>query len=117
MCGVCHLGFAFDVIEQLRSAQLDVPDVNVGDIISRQAAIEVADAIWATTGDKNVAKVWDMLRNLPSAQPEQKKGKWIEEIGMLMCSECGEAWGTEQFDEVMSFNFCPNCGAKMEVEK
>ena len=40
-----------------------------GDLISRAAAIEVADAVWMATGDKNVAKVWDQLRNLPSAQP------------------------------------------------
>lgn len=47
---------------------------------------------------------------------EVKQGKWIEETGMLMCSECGDAWGTQQFDEVMSFNYCPNCGADMRKE-
>ena len=39
------------------------------DTIYRQAAIEVADAIWTATGDKNVAKVWQQLKDLPSAQP------------------------------------------------
>ena len=39
------------------------------DYISRQAAIEVADAVWTVTGDKNVAKVWQQLKDLPSAQP------------------------------------------------
>lgn len=39
------------------------------DTISRQAAIEVADAVWSVTGDKNVAKVWDQIKDLPSAQP------------------------------------------------
>ena len=39
------------------------------DTISRQDAIEVADAIWTATGDKNVAKVWQQLKDLPSAQP------------------------------------------------
>ena len=38
------------------------------DTISRQAAIEVADAVWTVTGDKNVAKVWQQLKDLPSAQ-------------------------------------------------
>ena len=41
------------------------------DLISRQAAIDVADAVWSVTGDKNVAKVWDQIKELPSAQPEQ----------------------------------------------
>lgn len=44
------------------------------DPISRHAAIKVADAIWSVTGDKNVAKVWDQLKDLPSAQLEQQ---WI----------------------------------------
>ena len=41
------------------------------DLISRQAAIEVVDAVWSVTGDKNVAKVWDQIKDLPSAQPER----------------------------------------------
>ena len=44
------------------------------DLISRQAAIDVADAVWSVTGDKNVAKVWAQIKDLPSAQP---KPRWI----------------------------------------
>lgn len=29
----------------------------MSDLISRQAAIDAADAVWSVTGDKNVAKV------------------------------------------------------------
>ena len=46
----------------------------MNDLISRQAAIDAADAVWSVTGDKNVAKVWDQIKDLPSAQPEQR---WI----------------------------------------
>ena len=42
------------------------------DLISRQDAIDVADAIWSVTGDKNVAKVWYQIKDLPSAQPEER---------------------------------------------
>lgn len=42
------------------------------DVIYRQDAIDVADAIWSVTGDKNVAKVWDQIKDLPSAQPVAK---------------------------------------------
>lgn len=45
----------------------------MNDLISRRTAIEVADAVWTVTGDKNVAKVWQQLKDLPSAQPERKK--------------------------------------------
>ena len=41
----------------------------MSDTISRQAAIDVADAVWSVTGDKNVAKVWDQIKDLPSVQP------------------------------------------------
>ena len=49
----------------------------MSDLISRQAAIDVADAVWCVTGDKNVAKVWDQIKNLPSAQPE-----------IIRCKDC-----------------------------
>ena len=45
----------------------------MNDTIYRQDAIEVADAVWSITGDKNVAKVWDQIKNLPSAQPEYEE--------------------------------------------
>lgn len=44
----------------------------MSDLISRQAAIDVADAVWSVTGDKNVAKVWDQIKDLPSAQPDER---------------------------------------------
>jgi len=56
------------------------------DTIYRQAAIEVADAVWSVTGDKNVAKVWDQLKDLPSAEPERKKP---DHGYMWICPECG----------------------------
>lgn len=40
------------------------------DLIRRYAAIEVVGAIWAFTGDVNVAKAWDQINALPPAQPE-----------------------------------------------
>lgn len=49
-------------------------------------------------------------------QPEQKKGRWIV-TGMfddfLKCSCCGykKPWNQD------IFNFCPHCGAKMEVKQ
>lgn len=52
----------------------------MSDLISRQAAIEVVDAVWSVTGDKNVAKVWDQIKDLPSAQPEEAiPVAWLEE--------------------------------------
>ncbi len=89
-------------------------------LIYKQAAIDVANAIWSVTGDKNVAKVWDQLKDLPPVQPERKKGKWLkwEALNGLtygsICSECGYIisavpnYGTK---------YCPDCGAEMEKPK
>ena len=48
-------------------------------------------------------------------QPEQKQGKWIVTgtfFDFLKCSCCGykKPWNQD------IFNFCPNCGARMEEE-
>ena len=44
---------------------------------------------------------------LPSAQPERKKGRWIDMDDHVMCSCCGAThYGSDK-------NFCPNCGADM----
>ena len=43
------------------------------------------------------------------AQPERKKGKWLDKDGGLAtCSVCGDRWGVWSV-----MNFCPNCGADM----
>lgn len=61
-----------------------------------------------------------MANNLPSAEPERKKGKWIKHIDDLFpeesteeCSECHEMqfiWNGK------CDKYCPNCGARMENE-
>lgn len=55
--------------------------------------------------------VLDVMSELPSVVPKQKVGRWID-IGfsdVVKCSKC---------NEMLDFkpNYCPNCGAKMEVE-
>ena len=58
----------------------------------------------------------DGLLALPSAQPERKKGKWIDNT---FCSECGWIHEVESgfIGSVKRFNFCPNCGADMRGEQ
>lgn len=104
------------------------------DTISRQAAI---DAICkeGTRLERNgtVAmceiKQWciDLLERLPSAQPERKTGKWnayyhgINETPSFTysCNQCGYSAPYGLYGGKYSqkeWNFCPNCGAKMESE-
>ena len=91
------------------------------DSISRQAAIDLFpnDALeWDTKGGyiaPHLAR--RMIEELPSSQPERKKGHWIEVDDYYnrisgRCSACG--WESHLYeDDVVGMNFCPNCGADM----
>lgn len=58
----------------------------------------------------------DCLKNLPSAQPERKKGEWIPEFDgkftggayWFSCSKC--RWIVPEVRNG-GWNFCPNCGS------
>ena len=75
--------------------------------------------------DLNVPKLLDWLNSQPTADVvEVKHGHWItqEEAEALdrydlafCCSACCELnWDCTESE---SFNFCPNCGAKMNGER
>ena len=98
------------------------------DMISRQAAIDGKISVQRTNGveiySDDVVPV-KYLENLPSAQTEPKRGKWIkyEQEFMLEepfktvqktvreCSICT----TKIAGMVGIMNFCPNCGADMRL--
>ena len=45
-----------------------------------------------------------------------RHGRWIEThevLDYIKCSECGKDWCTVAND-TETFNYCPNCGAKMD---
>ena len=82
------------------------------DTISRAKAIE---AVMECYDNDELFEVYeDKLRELPPAQPEPKRGKWIYKTDLITvptgyweCSECKE--GRLLYEA----NFCPNCGADM----
>ena len=84
------------------------------DVISRQAAIDIcANAIdlWrGQLGEGALIAVRDKIKELPSAQPERIRGRWVEKPhvhGVAYCSLCDYELHTNDT------NFCPNCGADM----
>lgn len=91
------------------------------DLISRQAAIDALMLKQEKT-DTPYGHIISLIRDLPSAQPERKKGKWIAEkiiysidyptLYICHCSECG--WGISAAESTGWAKFCPSCGSKME---
>lgn len=97
------------------------------DTISRQAAIDALKGLptwWADEGGYYGGAQPPMvallepedavsaIENLPSVQPERKKGEWIDDT---FCSECGWTHEVESgfIGSVKQFSFCPNCGTDM----
>jgi len=85
----------------------------MSDLISRQAAIDALCRI----DEYNVRSI-GKIRNLPSAQPQQKTGKWLDNPITAHslakhCSRCGYVclW----YDSITGarFQYCPSCGALM----
>ncbi len=90
----------------------------MSDLISRQAAIDALTHKW----DGMVTSVFDVLKELPSAEPERKTGQWIiDDEGMLHCSECTKIPTNRIRDcfkvlydiHPLKMNYCPTCGAEM----
>ena len=122
----CYNGFSgtydkaqiIGVLEEVPTAKL--PDTNVGDIISRQAAIDVLGKIFPADPMRNdytkgitcgAALATEYIKQLPTAE---RKGHWIElkcgSASLWKCSECGELF-------LEDFYYCPNCGARMESKE
>ena len=93
------------------------------DVIYRQQAIDalLAHATPRNNGDGTMTvfvlsnwTIQDILSKLPSAQPEQKKGKWEriyldhvasgERPSIFYCSSCNQC-------VPFPTNFCPACGS------
>ena len=103
----------------------------MADLIDRQAAIDAVDRYdfkfpqymerFATDlRDAIKADIKSDLEDLPSAKPERKTGRWVHDgydyphgNDWIHCSVCGKRGINAPADLT---NFCPNCGAKMEVE-
>ena len=91
------------------------------DLISRQEAIDALGEAPTVKHDSRVEhgmlEQWKRdttaIKTMPSAQPERKRGKWIDYVNShCECSVCHTEWSYFQ-NETECFEFCPNCGADM----
>ena len=87
----------------------------MNDLISRQALLkELPYANWGKEWDEALAKA--IIEGMPSIDPV-KRGKWeYRNIGGWHCSVCDEQapfWCMASTQNLS--NYCPNCGAKMDM--
>lgn len=99
----------------------------MSDLIDRQTAIDALEERLQANGYSNVALVSELnrsigyLKQLPSAQPEQKRGSWeyvkkrLARGGYVDASECSVCH--KMIMPHLKPNFCPNCGAEMKGEE
>ena len=105
-------------------------------LISRQAAIDgvktLHEVAWKNWHEPTLSAniVIDMIKDLPSVQPELNKGKWIkhergywtfvnkdgERDGWIPDYECSEC-GSRGWKYADNMNYCPQCGADMRGEE
>lgn len=102
----------------------------MNDLISRQQTIDALNEYFARIeklnrgglpeGEKAISlDTVGIIKTLPPAQSERKKGKWIpQRYGGLCCSECGgyalDISDGNSINIVVPSNYCPHCGASMK---
>ena len=63
----------------------------------------------------SLSDFYQAINESPTIEAEPvRHGRWIEKIGRAKCSVCAdECWA----DSAMEYSYCPNCGAKMDLEE
>ena len=93
----------------------------MGDLISREELKKTVKRMeslpWCDEKGNRVEFVWtseEVQHLIDKAPAVQRNGRWIGNY----CSECGEPkmdWFINKTKRWAAFNYCPNCGAKMEA--
>ena len=101
-----------DAISRAKAMTEIMMNTNIREHLDGNLYIKVADAV-------------QILRDLPSVKPQEKTGhwKWVQydsnpNIGNWHCSECRNI--VSDMPTCMGkplYEFCPNCGCPMEIER
>jgi len=110
----------------------------MNDLIDREEVLDQYEKICVLCGNKKkhnaimckacyLDDAISIVEDIPSAEPEPKKGKWIEkdvfetkgqieEWQSAKCSVCGKYHTTPYMYYFDDYPYCPNCGADMRGE-
>lgn len=95
----------------------------MSDLISRQKAVDAIHkefdevCVWDESGQTTANEVENILYEVPSVEPERKKGRWQRRKGSD-CWECSECHAILESDDIVRHNYyyCYHCGADMMNE-
>ena len=89
-------------IEAIKEYKIDLTNPNVVAVFKATGDFEKVET-QVMTCDRHI----EILKDLPSTQPERRKGRWRNGV-----CECGYDWAKDAPISSVP-NFCPNCGADM----
>lgn len=114
--GVFPIRIGFDAIKEVIDEAPTIEPTDT-DLISRQDAIEMAVDVETPQGTYERAIYVDDLMALPSADAVQGEWKpfdltWGRNV--YFCTACQKSTEVPTVNGQPSYNFCPNCGARMK---
>ena len=92
--------------------------------MTKEDAIEYLEKLYMIAdftdeyGDMDDTEPYETALNMAIEALQHKTGKWIRKgmsINCSVCKKCG--WSLTFEDTVRRFNYCPNCGVRMECEE
>ena len=94
----------------------------MAEYIKQETAIKAAKHAWAKGLEPS-----QYIEIIPSAEVvPMRHGRWLKgreplgwnEVDCVTCTACGESWILSEDDDYadIEWNYCPNCGAKMDKE-
>lgn len=90
----------------------------MSDYIKREDVIELFEKYISDDDELFKLLVRILINKVPAAEVvEVRHGKWVcgEDVNM-QCSICGHDAYTEGDYQQVKTSYCPNCGAKMDLE-
>lgn len=94
----------------------------MAEYIEREAAIDAIMKVYVRTAGykarERVFEAEEAVHRLPVADVVPVvHGRWIEDHDYLKCPECSVMVKRDfTFFDIGDWNYCPNCGAKMDLE-
>ncbi len=63
-----------------------------------------------------IGTVGELIAKQPTIEPEVRHGRWKKKNGEIYCTNCKKSKWPESFELMLRrFNYCPLCGAKMDI--